>query len=155
MKKQADGRRLPGRHFSVLAGRAALALTVVCVDWSVAQSQDTPKAKAKAKGKEARKKTDATAQRPIPGTGKKLDAPALTKIIDSEINRRLKEEGVPASPKADDAEFYRRLHLDLTGVIPTPEKVVAFLESKEPNKRSKAIDELLSDARHGKFYGEI
>jgi len=154
MKNQKTSSRLGWSQLVSLAGFAVLALTVVSINWSTAQGQETPKAKAKAKAKEARKKTE-TAQRPTPGHGQKLDAVALTKVIDQEISRRLKEEGVPVSPKADDAEFYRRLSLDLVGTIPSHEKILAFLDSKDPNKRAKAIDELLADERFGKFYGEI
>lgn len=154
MKKQQTSPRLGWSQLASLAGFAVLALTVVSIDWATAQAPETPKAKAKGKAKEARKKTE-TALRPIPGQGKKLDAAALTKVIDQEINHRLKEEGVPVSPKADDAEFYRRIHLDLVGTIPASDKVVAFLDSKEPNKRARAIDQLLTDERFGKFYGEI
>jgi len=148
--------------------------------WNPALAQDktTPapgaeaqKARAAAKAKGApgkgaptkqRAKSDAKAAgkapeftRAVPGAGKKLDAMALAKIIDQEINLNLKSAGVPASSLASDAEFYRRVHLDLTGVIPTPDKVLAFLDSKDANKRQKAIDELLADERFGKSFSEV
>lgn len=110
-------------------------------------------AQAKQKGKSNAKAPEFT--RAIPGAGKKLDALALAKVIDQEINLTLKSEGIPASSLASDAEFYRRLHLDLTGVIPTPEKVLAFLDSKDANKRQKAVDELLADERYGKSLAEV
>jgi len=141
-----------------LVGFTTLALAVLTADWTAAEAQEVKaRPKAAKKTSEGRKKSDekSTTARAVPGAGKKLDAAALTKLIDAEVNRRLKEEGVPASAQADDAEFYRRVHLDLVGTIPTTEKVVAFLESKDANKRSKAVEELLSDARFGKFYGEI
>ena len=90
----------------------------------------------------------------VPGAGKKLDALALAKIIDQEINQALKSEGIPVSSLAADAEFYRRVHLDLAGVVPTPDKVIEFLDSKDPNKRTKVIDELLADERFGKALSE-
>lgn len=110
-------------------------------------------AQAKQKGKSNAKAPEFT--RAIPGAGKKLDALALAKVIDQEINLTLKSEGIPASSLASDAEFYRRLHLDLTSVIPTPEKVLAFLDSKDANKRQKAVDELLADERYGKSLAEV
>src|SRR5262249_40355216 len=100
-------------------------------------------------------KVEAKTARPTPGAGTKLDAQALAKIIDQEVASRLKEEGVKASPQADDAEFLRRAYLDLTGVIPPVEKVKAFLDSKKPDKRAKLIEELLTDPRYGKSLAEI
>ncbi|WP_395716727.1 DUF1549 domain-containing protein [Prosthecobacter sp.] len=43
-----------------------------------------------------------------------------------------------------DAEFFRRLNLDLNGVIPTQSETKAFLDDQKPDKRSRAIDALLS-----------
>src|SRR5262245_19300593 len=91
---------------------------------------------------------------PVPGAGTNLDAPALARLIDQQIQRRLDDAGVKSSPKADDAEFLRRAYLDLVGRIPPAEKVVAFLDSKDPNKRARAIDELLADARYGRWMAE-
>ncbi len=110
-------------------------------------------AQAKAKAKTAGNKVEFA--RAIPGAGTKLDALALAKIIDQEINQALKSEGVPASSLAADAEFYRRVHLDLVGVVPTPDKVIAFLDNKDANKRAQVIDELLADERFGKQLSEV
>src|SRR5262249_15391938 len=63
-------------------------------------------------------------------------------------------EKARASAGADDAEFLRRVYLDLVGVIPTADKVKAFLESKDPQKREKVIDELLADPRFGSSLAE-
>jgi beta-lactamase regulating signal transducer with metallopeptidase domain len=41
----------------------------------------------------------------------------------------------------DDAAFFRRVMLDVTGALPTPEEVRAFLADKNPDKRSKKFDE--------------
>jgi hypothetical protein len=87
--------------------------------------------------------------------GKKIDAQALAQLIDQQIEKRLQSEGVKAAPRSEDGEFLRRVYLDLVGVIPPPEKVQAFLDSKEPNKRAAVIDELLKDPRFGKQQAEI
>ncbi len=62
---------------------------------------------------------------------------------------------VPTSPQADDAEFLRRVTLDLTGRIPTYQQTVAFLDSKDPDKRRKLIDELLDSPEYGEHFGTI
>jgi Protein of unknown function (DUF1553)/Protein of unknown function (DUF1549) len=141
-------------RLTALAGFFALSFAI-SFDWTPALAQE--KAAKKAENKKARQAaTDSTASnRPTPGTGQKLDAAALAKIIDAEINRQLAAEKIPASARSDDAEFYRRLNLDLVGCIPSAEKTTAFLDSKDPNKRAKAIDELLADERFGKFHAEI
>ena len=46
------------------------------------------------------------------------DAAELAKLIDQQIDARLSSEGVRAAELADDAEFVRRIHLDLHGTVP-------------------------------------
>lgn len=49
-----------------------------------------------------------------------------------------------AAPLAPDAEFLRRVTLDLTGTIPTAADARAFLADKSPDKRTKLVDRLLA-----------
>jgi hypothetical protein len=49
-----------------------------------------------------------------------------------------------AAPPADDAEFLRRLTLDLAGTIPTAAEARVFLADTDPDKRTKQIDRLLA-----------
>src|SRR5262249_34692982 len=81
--------------------------------------------------------------------------PDRTDRIDKLIAARLTAEKVPASPRADDAEFMRRVYLDLTGVIPTAEQAASFLDSKDPNKRRKLIDQLLDSPKFGRHMADI
>src|SRR5262249_47388011 len=81
-------------------------------------------------------------------------APTST-IIDAEVDRHPAAAKVPASPQADDADFLRRVPLDLTGRIPTYQQTVAFLDSKESDKRRKLIDELLDSPEYGEHLGTI
>jgi hypothetical protein len=73
--------------------------------------------------------------------------------IDRDIDRRLADAKMPASPRADDAEFLRRVTLDITGRIPTLERANAFLDSNDSDKRRKLIDELLSSPEFGQHLG--
>lgn len=50
--------------------------------------------------------------------------------------------GEPA-PRSSDAEFFRRIHLDLAGRIPSADDVRAFLNDDAANKRQAVIDRLL------------
>ena len=70
-------------------------------------------------------------------------------VIIQEINSQIREtwtdNEVDASPLADDAEWIRRVHLDIVGHIPTLEDVEKFLADKDKTKRTKLIDRLLDD----------
>lgn len=52
---------------------------------------------------------------------------------------------LPLTKPIDDAVFLRRTSLDLVGLLPTEEKLAEFLADKDPKKRTRLIDELLSD----------
>jgi hypothetical protein len=77
---------------------------------------------------------------------------AVAAEIDRLVSKKLAEAKIPASPLADDAEFLRRVSLDITGRVPTAERVVAFLADRDPNKRSKLIDELLADPDYAEHF---
>ncbi len=49
----------------------------------------------------------------------------------------------PSAPESSDAEFLRRIYLDLTGRIPSADAARKFLEDPSPDKRQKLIEELL------------
>jgi hypothetical protein len=83
------------------------------------------------------------------------DPLSVAAAIDREIDRRLAEARVPASPPADDAEFLRRVTLDLTGRIPTLERTLAFLDDGDPKKRQKKIDELLASRDYRQHFATV
>jgi hypothetical protein len=85
----------------------------------------------------------------------KPDAAALAQNIDRAIDKALEADKIAPSAKADDAEFLRRAYLDITGAIPSPEKVAAFLDSTDPDKRAKLIDELLASPAFGRHMADI
>jgi hypothetical protein len=60
----------------------------------------------------------------------------------------------PLAERCSDADFVRRIHLDLVGVIPTAATVRSFLADSADDKRARLIDTLLADqafARHMMF----
>lgn len=79
----------------------------------------------------------------------------VAKAIDTEIAKKLAEAKIPASPVASDAEFLRRVYLDITGKIPSVEKATAFLDSKETDKRQKLIEELLASPDYGRHFAIV
>src|SRR5262245_53461296 len=77
------------------------------------------------------------------GAPPQQDAQALSARIDELIDLRLAKDGIPPAPLADDAEFFRRLSLDLNGRIPAVTQLVDFLDDTRPDKRRLWVDELL------------
>lgn len=80
---------------------------------------------------------------------------AVARMIDQGIQRVLEADKIRPSGPADDAEFLRRVCLDITGRIPTPEKAMAFLDSKAPDKRPRLIDELLASKEYGLHFADL
>ncbi|MFM7539201.1 MAG: DUF1549 domain-containing protein [Planctomycetota bacterium] len=68
---------------------------------------------------------------------------ARNNFIDDHVFPRLKDLRIEPSEKAGDAEFLRRIFLDLTGTLPTPAEVRSFLADNDPAKRDKLIDSLI------------
>jgi hypothetical protein len=65
-------------------------------------------------------------------------------FIDDQILNTLELLQIPVSPPADDATFLRRVRLDLTGRLPEPAEVEAFLADLSPDKRIRLIESLMS-----------
>ena len=83
------------------------------------------------------------------------EAPATTmppSKIDSTFQAIWKEKGIHPATLSSDEEFVRRIYLDLTGKIPLPVRTRTFIESKDPNKRSHLIDEILKGNDYPKYF---
>ncbi len=83
------------------------------------------------------------------------DAAALAELIDRHVQTRLNSEGQARVPQADDAEFLRRVFLDLHGVVPSAERAAKFLDSRDPQKRAELIQELLASPTFGDYFGDV
>jgi len=64
--------------------------------------------------------------------------------IDKHLFADMQAQGVVPADKTNDFEFIRRVTLDLTGRIPTSERVISFTADPATDKRAKLIDELLA-----------
>ncbi|MDR3637086.1 MAG: DUF1549 domain-containing protein [Isosphaeraceae bacterium] len=71
----------------------------------------------------------------------------LHEQIDRAVESKL--DGQVAAP-ATDAEFLRRVSLDLTGMIPTAVEARAFLDDPSPYKRERLIDRLLASPEYAR-----
>jgi hypothetical protein len=72
----------------------------------------------------------------------------LHELIDHQIAAGVLNFEERSSPPSSDAEFLRRVYLDLTGRTPTSQQARTFLGSTTPDKRTKLIDRLLVSAEH-------
>src|SRR5262249_14076989 len=70
--------------------------------------------------------------------------------IDRLVDAKLERLKIQPSPPTDDATFLRRLSLDLTGRLPSLERVRAFLGDARPSrvKRATAIDALIASPEY-------
>jgi hypothetical protein len=71
------------------------------------------------------------------------DVPTPTKI-DELIVAKLRKLGIVPSEQCSDAEFLRRVSLDMTGTLPRPQEIETFVADSSPTKRTAKIDELLA-----------
>jgi Protein of unknown function (DUF1553)/Protein of unknown function (DUF1549)/Planctomycete cytochrome C len=69
--------------------------------------------------------------------------------IDSFIAARLAQAGLKMSLEADRRTLIRRLYYDLLGLPPTPERVWAFVNDRDPRAYEKLVDETLRSPRYG------
>ena len=79
--------------------------------------------------------------------------------IDSYIWADFQAHGITPAAKTTDWEFIRRVTLDLTGRIPTPDRVLTFVADTSSDKRAKLVEELLGKPewvdKWTMFYGDL
>ncbi len=76
------------------------------------------------------------------------DSQNLAGKIDDLIAKRWAEAKAQPAPRADDAEFLRRVYLDMAGRIPTVAESRAFLDDTRSDKRAQLVEQLLADPRY-------
>jgi hypothetical protein len=84
-----------------------------------------------------------------------LSAEQLADRIDQLLEARWREKDVQPAPLADDAEFLRRLSLDFGGRIPAVQDVRRFIADKAPDKRRKAVDELVKSPLYSTHFAAV
>jgi len=75
-------------------------------------------------------------------------------FIDRNVDAKLKKMKILPSELCSDAEFIRRVSLDLAGMPPTPGRTRSFLADPTPSrqKREKLIDELLASRDYTEYW---
>ncbi len=84
--------------------------------------------------------------------GYEWNDPPTNNFIDSLVHAKLRKLRYLPSELCSDAEFLRRVSLDLTGALPTVAAAQRFLGNSSPNKRSELVDELLERPEYAKFW---
>jgi hypothetical protein len=95
---------------------------------------------------------------PVPaakGSAEAIDAAALSARIDQLIAARWQAEHVKPAPVADDAEFVRRIYLDLAGRIPRAFEVRDFLDDPNPIKRRRVVETLLESPNYVNHFTNV
>jgi hypothetical protein len=80
---------------------------------------------------------------------------AASKRVDNFVYAKIAELGLEVSPQATDAEFLRRITLDLTGKIPPANVAADFILVKNRTKRERRIDELLESAETNEHLARV
>ncbi len=75
--------------------------------------------------------------------------------VDELIVAKLRKVGIVPADLCTDAEFLRRVRIDLTGSLPAPTEIEAFLADKAPDKRARKIDELLEGPEYSAWWTTV
>lgn len=73
-------------------------------------------------------------------------------FIDKHVLNKLRRLQIHPADSCDDVTFLRRVSLDVTGELPTPDEIRTFQADRAPEKRQKKIDELLTRPGHASLW---
>jgi hypothetical protein len=75
--------------------------------------------------------------------------------VDGLVKAMLEKKGLTAAARADRNTLIRRAWLDLTGLLPPPADVDAFVRDPAPDAYEKLIDRLLASPHYGERWGRM
>jgi hypothetical protein len=73
-------------------------------------------------------------------------------VVDKFTAKKWKELGLVPSELCSDEVFIRRVYVDITGTLPTPKDVLAFVADTDAAKRDKLVDKLLDSPEYAYFF---
>ena len=82
-------------------------------------------------------------------------ADALAATIDRMLAADWGSRGIKPAAQADDAEFVRRVYLDVIGRAPKAAETRDFLDDKTADKRAKLVEKLLSMPAHANHFAAV
>lgn len=82
-------------------------------------------------------------------------AQRLAARIDHILAKDWAARGILPTEPADDAEFHRRVYLDLIGRAPKASETRAFLSDPSPTKRTQLVERLLQMPGHAAYWAEV
>jgi hypothetical protein len=73
--------------------------------------------------------------------------------IDAFVLAKLEEKQLQPNKPTDKVTLLRRVTIDLTGLVPTPEEIQAFVNDNSANAYEKVVDRLLASPGYGERWG--
>ncbi len=73
--------------------------------------------------------------------------------IDAFVLAKLEEKQLQPNRPTDKMTLLRRVTIDLTGLVPTPEEIQAFVNDNSANAYEKVVDRLLASPSYGERWG--
>ncbi|HEX7446188.1 MAG TPA: DUF1549 and DUF1553 domain-containing protein [Pirellulales bacterium] len=97
-----------------------------------------------------------TCRPPTPAaSGERLDAAELAARIDEILAADWQVSQVSVAPPADDAEFLRRVYLDIAGKIPSVAEAREFLDDTRPDKRRRLTEDLVNRGSFAAHFANV
>lgn len=76
----------------------------------------------------------------------------FTHPIDAFLRAAIQAKKLTPAPRANRRTLIRRAYLDMTGLPPSPGRVQAFVNEKDPKAWDKVVDELLASPHYGEHW---
>lgn len=84
-----------------------------------------------------------------------LSPEELAARIDQALEADWQQAGIAPAERTSDAEFMRRVYLDITGKIPPVAEARAFLDETRSDKRRRLVEDLLSRGSYAAHFANI